>query len=72
MRSYRWAEVVSHLVGHRDVGNCRRNVFAVVQEGDDARVEALQAAAVMLERKSSKELIFATKCVWIAEQCFKG
>jgi hypothetical protein len=42
-------------VGHGDVGDGRRNVLAVVQEGDDPGVEALQAATVMLKGKNNFE-----------------
>ena len=42
------AEVVAHLVRHGDVADCGRHVLAVVHERDDAGVEALVAAAVVL------------------------
>ena len=40
-----------HLMGHGHVGDRRRHVLAVVQEGDDAGVEAFQASAVVLKHK---------------------
>ena len=48
MRSYRWAEVVSHLVGHGDVGDGWWHVFPVVEQRDHTRVQALEAPAVVL------------------------
>lgn len=47
---YRRAEVVADLVGERHVRDGGRHVFAVVEQGHDARVEALQAAPVVLRR----------------------
>ena len=38
-----------HLVSHGDVGHGWRDVFAVVEEGDDAGVEALETATVVLK-----------------------
>ncbi len=52
---------MAHLVGHGDVGDGRRNVLAVVQEGDDPCVEALQAATVMLKGKNN----FETFCRYV-------
>ena len=43
------AEVVAHLVRHGHVRHRGRHVLAVVEQGDDARVEALVAATVVLE-----------------------
>ena len=40
---------MAHLVRHGHVRHRGRHVLAVVEQGDDARVEALVAAAVVLE-----------------------
>ena len=53
-RTHRRPEVVAHLVRHGHVRDRGRDRLAVVQEGDDARVQALQAAAVVLQRGGSK------------------
>ena len=39
---------MSHLVGHGDVRDRGGHVLAVVHEGDDARVEGLEGASVVL------------------------
>ena len=49
--THRRSEVVSHLVRHGDVGDGGRDRLAVVEQSDDARVQALQAAAVMLKKE---------------------
>ena len=40
-------------------------MLAVVEQGDDASVEALQAAAVMLEKTGRKDLLTAVKTAMI-------
>ena len=50
--THRRPEVVSHLVRHGDVGDGGRDGLAVVEQRDDPRVQALQAAAVMLKGRS--------------------
>ena len=42
---------MAHLVRHGDVGDGGRDRLAVVEQSHDARVQALQAAAVMLKEK---------------------
>ena len=49
--THRRSEVVSHLVRHGDVGDGGRDRLAVVEQSDDARVQALQAAAIMLKKE---------------------
>ncbi len=44
-----------HLVSHGDVGDRRGDVLAVVEQGDDARVQALQAAPVVLWEGEEEE-----------------
>ena len=55
--THRRSEVVSHLVRHGDVGDGGRDRLAVVEQGDDARVQTLQAAAVMLKKKKKMKCI---------------
>ena len=43
---------MAHLVGHRDVGDCGGDVLPIVHQGDDASVQGLEAAAVVLGRFS--------------------
>ena len=50
------AEVVSHLVRHGDVGDGGRDGLAVVEQRDDPRVRALQAAAVMLKGRNGNNM----------------
>lgn len=47
--SYRRSEVVSDLVGESHVRDRRRHVLAVIQQSDNARVQRLHAAPVVLE-----------------------
>ena len=41
-------------MSERDVADGRRHPLAVVEDTDDARVEALLAAAVMLQRRQQE------------------
>ena len=52
LRVVRRPEVVPHLVCHGDVGHGGRHVLAVVHQGDDARVETLVTAAVVLQHST--------------------
>ena len=47
---------MTDLVGHGDVRDGRRHRLAVVEQRDDARVEALVAAAVVLCRVKVKRV----------------
>ena len=40
---------MAHLMSHSYMGHRRGDMLAVVHQGDDARVQALQAAAVVLQ-----------------------
>ena len=50
--THRRAKVVAHLMGHCNVGDCGGDVLPVVHQGDDAGVQGLEAAAVVLGRLS--------------------
>ena len=41
---------MAHLMSHGYMGHCRGDMLAIVHQGDDASVQTLEAAAVVLEK----------------------
>ena len=41
---------MAHLMSHGYMGHCRGNMLSVVHQGNDASVQALETATVVLEK----------------------
>ena len=40
---------MTHLMSHGYMGHCRGDMLAIVHQGDDAGVQALETTAIVLE-----------------------
>ena len=41
---------MTHLMSHGYMGHCRGDMLAIVHQGDDAGVQALETTAIVLEK----------------------
>ena len=42
---------MTHLMSHGYMGHCRGDMLAIVHQGDDAGVQALETTAIVLEKQ---------------------
>ena len=54
---------MTHLMSHGYMGDCRGDMLAIVHQGDDAGVQALETTAIVLE--NTDDLLNVTKLEYI-------